>query len=41
MTMVPQTIYIFNAISTELTMVFFTELEEKFSQFVMKYKRLQ
>ena len=41
MTIQQNAIYIFNAIPTELTMVFFTELEQKFSQFVMKRKRLQ
>ena len=39
MTIRPKTIYRFNAISTKLPMAFFTELEQKNSQFVWKHKR--
>ena len=39
MTILPNSIYRFNAISTKLSMAFFTELEQKFSQFGWKHKR--
>ena len=38
-TILPKAIYRFNAIPMELSMAFFTELEQKVSQFVWKYKR--
>ena len=39
MTVLPNSIYRFSAISTKLPMAFFTELEEKISQFVWKHNR--
>ena len=41
MTIVPKAIYRFSTIPIKLQMAFFTELEQKVSQFVWKYKRLQ
>ena len=41
MTVLPDTIYRFSVITIKLLMAFFTEVEQKISQFLWKHKRTQ